>query len=181
MASHTVSTETTQPPPRTRRRWPVLAALILLVASVAVLGVLLGYSTRSAKGWQTEAERRSATLGEVTAERDALAGQLESAKSELADVTAKYTASAARIRSLADEKAQAGDRAAWLAQVASLSRQVTTRLDACVTDLQTLQGYLVNAAAYDPESLSAYATKVNAQCDKALADSSALSQLLGAP
>jgi chromosome segregation ATPase len=106
--------------------------------------------------------------------------QLDRTKKNLAGVTTQYNQATDRIRSLADEKAQVGDKAAILAETIALSRTVTQELDTCVNNLVALQGYLINYQAYDSTSLIQYATDINSSCDSARSDNAALAKQLGA-
>jgi uncharacterized protein involved in exopolysaccharide biosynthesis len=72
----------------------------------------------------------------MTRQRDDLDSQLQTTKEDLADTVRKYNKANDRIRSLANEKAQVGDQAAFLAETVALSNQVTIELDACVNDLK---------------------------------------------
>lgn len=171
---------------RQRRRNPwVATGLVAALFAVAGLSGLLYYSNESARGWKLQSDRTSAALASMTAERDATAKSLADAQSslsstrvELDSMTNKYNEATKRIRSLANEKAQEGDRAEFLAQVNQLASQVSAELDSCVSDLQELQVYLVNFMSYDPDSLAQFAAEVNRGCNQARSDNAALSDLL---
>lgn len=59
-----------------------------------------------------------------------------------------------------------------------LSQRVTTELDACVTQLQQLQVYLVDFQSYDVDSLISYARGVNEGCNLAKSDNADLAEKL---
>jgi septal ring factor EnvC (AmiA/AmiB activator) len=172
-------------PARSRRGLRVVIVLLSLALLVAAGGFV--YSARSAQSWRDTAGRTANTLKSTQQQREAIKTrlaatevQLDSTKKNLAGVTTQFNQATDRIRSLADEKAQVGDRAAILAETIALSRAVTQELDQCVTNLQSLQTYLVNSQAYDPASLIQYATSVNGSCDQARSDNATLARQLGA-
>jgi len=114
----------------------------------------------------------------MTKQRNVLNGQLGEIRTQLGDITAKHNEATERIRSLSNEKAQSGDDAAYLATLVILSQQVTSGMDACITDLQGLQKYLVDVDSYDFTALSNYSRSINSGCNQARADSDALSRKL---
>jgi len=162
----------------TKRRWlwPALSAVLALVA--AALAASLVYTNNSAEAWQTQAQQRAEALVARTAERDAKSAELKTVTTKLGTTTEKYNQAAARIRALADEKAQVGDRAAVLAEVTAQSKTVTTELDACVEQLQQLQGYLINYDLYDPDAVVSVVQQVNDGCNSAQDDNAALVELI---
>lgn len=170
---------------RPRRAWPRTLLLVFLVLALVGVSTALAYSVRSAGAWRDDANLKAADLVSVRKQRDDLSAQLKSTqttlastRTQLADTTAKFNAASDRIRSLANEKAQVGDQAALLAEAVALSQRVSTELDTCVTQLQRLQGYLVDFQSYDLEALIAYARGVNDGCDRAKSDNAALAAKL---
>lgn len=173
------------------RRWPGILAwtlVALLVAALGGLGYLYQQSNDSALSWRqlagaTSAEltttrgkldQTTATLAETKAQLDSTLSSLGDARDALAetkgnldDVAGQYNEAADRIRSLANEKAQAGDTIGFLSSVVARSGEVSARLGECVSGLQDLQTYLVDAASYDADSLMAYVQQVNTDCDDA--------------
>jgi Tfp pilus assembly protein PilO len=172
-------------PARSRRGLRVVIVLLSLALLVAAGGFV--YSARSAQSWRDTAGRTENTLKSTQQQREAVKTQLaatevqlDSTKKNLAGVTTQFNQATDRIRSLADEKAQVGDQAAYLAETIALSRTVTQELDQCVTNLQSLESYLVNSQAYDAASLMKYTTDINGFCDQARSDNAALAKQLGA-
>ena len=169
------------------RRWPYVALSVILAAALAGVSIALVSTMETGQAWRATAMQRAADLRTMAAQKDDLAAQLKtaqaglaSARSTLADTTARFNAATARIRTLADEKAHVGDQAALLAEAVLLSKQVSSELDTCISDLQQLQGYLVNFQSYDLTWLASYAGEVNRGCDRARSDNAALAQKLGA-
>ncbi len=174
-----------------RRRWPgILAwALVgLLVAALGGLGYLYQESNESALSWRQLADttateltttrgelaQTTATLADTQAQLNSTLSSLDEARDALAetkgnldDVAGQYNEAADRIRSLANEKAQAGDRIGFLSSVLVRSGEVSARLGECVSGQQDLQRYLVDAGSYDQDSLMAYVEQVNRDCDDA--------------
>lgn len=178
---YTVSSQIKRP-----KRWPLVVTVIVLFVAAAVLGTGYFYSTRSAHEWRASAVTSAANLRHMTAERDGLNSQvsdLEARTSDLQlkldDMTTEFNNSSDRIRVLSDEKAQIGDDAAFLAEILIMSQKVTFQLDTCITDLQTLQNYLVDFRSYDSDSLISYARNINDGCNQARDDSADLSDKLG--
>ncbi len=132
------------------------------------------YANNSADQWQARAsqneEARARTQGELDlsrAEADRLQTNLTKTQGSLSAVTKDYNDATARIRALANEKAQVGDTLAQVQQITALSQQVSSKLDTCINNLRTLQGYVVNLDSYDIDDVIAYATEVNRSCDEA--------------
>lgn len=187
------------PPYRSIRRWPFIVSIVALSLVAAGLGVGFAYSTYSAQEWRGAANKTSDELAKksddlvaMTKQRDdlkidaqELQNRLDGVNSQLADtqkqldgVTSDYNTATDRVRSLADEKAQVGDAAASMATLVAMSQGVTEEMDACIKDLQKLQTYLVDFSSYDPDALITYARDINEGCNKARADSEALSTKL---
>ena len=170
------------------RRWPLVLPIVVLSLLAACLGAAFIYSNNSAQSWRDSSTKATSDLtstkkdlASVTQERDTLRGvrdELTRTQSSLADVTSKYNSASDRIRSLSNEKAQIGDQAALMAGFVTMSHQVTQEMDQCISALQTLEGYLVNAKSYDSVSLGNYTQGINKGCNQARADSDALSKKL---
>jgi septal ring factor EnvC (AmiA/AmiB activator) len=169
-----------------RRRVALVRSLsvLLVLTCIALVGGLY-YVNDSAQKWQekataTEAARaatqRQLNRSEATA--DQLRADLTKAEDALASVTDQYNEASARIRSLANEKAQVGDSLAQVQQLTALSRQVSTRLDACINDLRTLQRYIVNLDQYEVYDVIAYARNVNDSCDEAQGLNASLASMI---
>lgn len=179
-------------PYRAARRWPFVVTIVVLSLMAAGLGAGFAYSTYSAQEWRSSANKTSDDLAAMTKQRDNfksdaqdLQRRLDAVNSELADtqeklagVTTDYNTATDRVRSLADEKAQVSDDAALMATLVTMSQGVTAEMDTCIGDLQKLQTYLVDFSSYDSEALITYARQINDGCNKARADSDALSKKL---
>lgn len=179
-------------PQKQPKRWPLTAFAVIVFLVAAVLAVGYTYSTHSAQEWHATAESSAKKLGVVSAERDILESEVAGLKSEVADLqkksddlqshseelTSGLDSATERIRSLADEKAQVGDLAAWQADILRLSESVTTQMDTCIADLQELQMYLVDFMSYEPDSLLKYIQDINDGCDEARQGSADLSTKL---
>lgn len=168
---------------RRPRKWPYIVAIAVLAAGALCLGAGYAYSTNSADQWRTTADKTSRSLASMTAERDGLSQKNTSLTSQLGDTNSKlnHTTSQlndanARIRSLANEKAQLGDDTAILAELVVASRNVSTQMSTCISDLQELQTYLVDYRSYNQASLLSYVRGINSQCNSARADSERLTQ-----
>ncbi|MBT2519750.1 hypothetical protein [Arthrobacter sp. ISL-28] len=187
------------PPYRAIRRWPFVVSIVALSLVAAGLGVGFAYSTHSAQEWRSAANKTSDDLAKtsgdlvaMTKQRDdlkidaqELQNRLDGVNTKLVDtqkqldgVTSDYNTATDRVRSLADEKAQVGDQAAYMETLVAMSQGVTAEMDGCIGNLQKLQTYLVDFSSYDPEALISYATQINDGCNKARADSDALSKKL---
>lgn len=164
--------------PRKRRRWPVIVSMIGLSLVAVVLGVGFAYATHSAQEWRDAAVSSDKALDEMTTQRDDARAEVDDLRGRLDKVTADFNASTERIRSLSNEKAQAGDNFAVAATLVAKSQNVTAGMDACIKDLQKLQTYLVNFDSYEPSSLLTYARQINEGCNKARTDSDNLSKEL---
>lgn len=172
-------------PRRSKSRRGLWAAIIALSLVVLAAGSGFAYSSNSARTWHDTATRTATELTTTQRQRDELKtqlastqSQLDGTKKELGDLTAKYKEATDRIRALANEKAQVGDRAAYLDETVAISNQVTMELGGCVDNLQTLQGYLVNFQSYDATELIKYATDINDACNQARADNAILAKRL---
>jgi septal ring factor EnvC (AmiA/AmiB activator) len=184
---------------RAPRRWPFIVSIVILALVAAGLGAAFAYSTYSAQEWRSTANKtsddlakKSDDLAAMTKQRDSfksdaqdLQNRLDDVNSQLAEtqnnltgVTTDYNTATERVRSLADEKAQAGDDAAYMGTLVAMSQGVTEEMDICISDLQKLQTYLVDFSSYDPDDLITYARQINDGCNKARADSDALSKKL---
>ncbi|WP_087874509.1 hypothetical protein [Arthrobacter globiformis] len=184
---------------RAPRRWPFIVSIVVLALVAAGLGAGFTYSTYSAQEWRSTAtktaddlSKTSDDLSAMTEQRDGfksdaqdlqnrlddLNSELTETQNKLAGVTTDYNTATDRVRSLADEKAQAGDDAAYMATLVAMSQGVTAEMDTCISDLQELQTYLVDLSSYDLDDVITYARQINDGCNKARADSDALSQKL---
>jgi Tfp pilus assembly protein PilV len=168
---------------RKPRKWPHIMTIVVLAVGVLGLGAAYAYSTNSAAQWRATADQTSRNLASITAERDRLSeknttltSQLSDTNGKLNDTTTQLNDANARIRSLANEKAQAGDNAAFLAGLVVDSQNVSAGMSTCIRDLQTLQTYLVNYSAYDQAALISFVRDVNSRCNSARADSDSLTQ-----
>ncbi|MGY4542828.1 chorismate mutase [Arthrobacter sp. UYNi723] len=173
------TSDLTAPSPRKPiKRWPFVVSIIALSVIAAGLAAGLAYSTNSAQEWRNSAQESDAKLVSMTTQRNDLSKQAADLRSQLGDMTAQYNTASDRIRSLSNEKAQTGDEAAYYATILVLSRSVTSGMDACIRDLQTLQTYLVKYASYDPVALGDYARQINTGCNQARSASDDLSRKL---
>lgn len=174
------SEDSRHPTSRGPQRWPYVVAIVVLAAGALGLGAGYAYSNRSADQWRSTADNTSRDLAAMVAERDDLVKENAVLSSQINDTTTQLTAANARIRSLANEKAQLGDNAAFLAELVVMSHNVSSEMSACISDLQRLQTYLVDAASYDAASLIAVVRDVNTQCNAARSDSDALTRKIQA-
>lgn len=170
-----------QPGERNPRKWPYVVTIVVMAVGLLGLGAAYAYSTNSAGQWRATADKTSRNLASMTAERDrlseqntSLTSQLSDTNGKLNDTTSKLNDASARIRSLANEKAQLGDDTAFLAELVATSQNVSTQMSTCIRDLQKLQTYLVNYAAYDQAALISFVQGVNSECNTARADSDSL-------
>lgn len=175
---------------RRPRKWPYVVAIVVLAVGVLGLGAGYAYSTNSAEQWRATADRTSQDLASMTAERDdlseknsSLTTQLSDTTSKLNDTTSQLNDANSRIRSLANEKAQIGDEAALLAvdaailaELVAASQNVSAQMSTCISNLQTLQTYLVDYRSYDQAALISFIRGINSQCDTARANSDSLTQ-----
>lgn len=180
----------TRPEPRSqgpkRRRipiWPIVAVVAIL--SCAGLGSGLAYANNSADQWHARASQNEAArartqdeLDDSRAQAEKLQTDLTKTQGSLTAVTKDYNDATARIRALANEKAQVGDTLAQVQQITALSQQVSSKLDTCINNLRTLQGYVVRLDSYDINEVIAYATAVNRSCDEAQSLNATLSDVI---
>ena len=167
------------------RKWPYIVAIVVLSVAVLGLGAAYAYSTNSAEQWRATADKTGRHLASMTAERDALSAkstalttQLNDSNSKLTDATSQLNDTNARIRSLANEKAQIGDNAAFLTEVVAASQNVSSKMSTCIADLKKLQSYLVNYTAYEQASLISFVQGVNSECNAAQSDSDSLTRTI---
>ncbi|VXC57168.1 hypothetical protein [Arthrobacter sp. 8AJ] len=173
------------PQNRRQRRWPYVLTIVVLSVAVLGFGAAYAYSTNSAEQWRATADKTTRSLTSMTAERDALSAknadlnkQLNDSNSKLNDTKNQLSDTNARIRSLANEKAQIGDNAAFLTEVVAASQNVSSKMSTCIADLKKLQSYLVNFTAYEQASLISFVQGVNSECNAAQADSDSLTRTI---
>ncbi|MFF2299792.1 hypothetical protein [Arthrobacter sp. NPDC058127] len=160
------------------RIWPFVVLAIVLALVAAVLGAGFAYSNYSAQEWRSSANKSAQDLAAMTKERDDLKTQAGDLQTKLDDVTSQYNSASDRIRSLSNEKAQAGDQAAVFATFLAMAQQVTREMDTCIRDQQIFASYLAN---YRPSEYGAAlnsARQADTDCNRARADSDALSRKL---
>lgn len=159
---------------RPERRWPYVASIVVLFLAAASLGI--GFT--SAQEWRAFANRSAEDLAAVTKQRDDLKIQtaelqtrlddtqdeLTDTQKQLDDMTTQFNTTTDRVRSVSNEKAQAGVNAALMASLSAMSQGVSQGMDACIEDLQKLQTYLVDFASYDSASLISYASAITSGC-----------------
>lgn len=117
-------------------------------------------------------------MDDSRAQAEKLQTDLTKTQGSLTAVTKDYNDATARIRALANEKAQVGDTLAQVQQITALSQQVSSKLDTCINNLRTLQGYVVRLDSYDINEVIAYATAVNRSCDEAQSLNATLSDVI---
>lgn len=173
------SQESTSEPQRPSRRWPYIVSIVILCLISAGLGAGFAYSTNSAQEWRASATRTSDDLATMTKQRDGLKAQAGDLQTKLSDMTTQFNTATDRIRSLSNEKAQAGDQAASFATLLAMSQQVTKEMDLCISDQQNFMSYLANYRASEYTSAMNSARQSDTDCNRARADSNALSKKLG--
>ncbi|MEX0869772.1 MAG: hypothetical protein WD011_08875 [Nitriliruptoraceae bacterium] len=175
----------TVPPPaydaRTRRRWPWIVTVILLVASTAVAAGIAVDQRQVAAEWRDSAEDLAGQRDDALGRVEALQTQLDEIATMLATSEGDVTRLEDRIRELADEKAQAEDTATTvqverdvLAQVSNRIASAIDALDECVDRMFALHATTVEAfnraAAGDPvdvDPLNAQAQATTTFCNDA--------------
>lgn len=172
------SNEAAPEPQRRVRWWPFVLSVVVLCLIAAGLGAGFAYSTNSAQEWRTSANRSSQDLATMTKQRDDLNVQAGDLQTKLSDMTTQFNTATDRIRSLSNEKAQVGDQAASLATLVATSQQVTKEMDLCISDQRNFTSYLANHSS-DYTSIMNSARQADTDCNRARADSSALSSKLG--
>jgi septal ring factor EnvC (AmiA/AmiB activator) len=173
------SQEAVLAPQRYSRRWPFVVSIVVLCLVAAGLGAGFAYSTNSAQEWRTSANKSAQDLAAMTTQRDGLKVQAGDLQTKLSDMTTQFNTATDRIRSLSNEKAQIGDQAASLATLVVMSQQVTKEMDLCISDQQKFMSYLANYRPSDYASAMNSARQADTDCNRARADSSALSRTLG--
>lgn len=166
---------------RRTRRWPYIAAIVVLAAGLLALGDGYAYSTNSAEQWRTTSEKTSQDLASMTADRDSLTqknttltSQLGGTTSKLNDTTTQLNTANDRIRSLANEKAQVGDSAAMLAELVATSQTVSGEMATCIHEHQSYETYLGGSRPYDQVSVQSRLQSLNSVCAVAYKDSGSL-------
>lgn len=160
------------------RIWPFIVLTVVLVLIAGGLAAGFVYSNNSAQEWRTTATKSARDLAAMTKERDDLKTQAGDLQTKLGDMTTQYNTATDRIRSLSNEKAQAGDQAALYATFLSMSQQVTREMDTCIKDQQIFSSYLANYRPSDYAAALNSARQADADCNRARADSDALSKKL---
>lgn len=167
------------------RRWPYIAALVVLAAGLLALGAGYVYSTNSAEQWRTAWDKTSRDLSAMTADRDSLAQKNKTLTSQLSDATSKLNGTTTqlntandRIRSLANEKAQIGDSAALLAELVATSQKVSGEMASCIHEHQNYETYLGGPRPYDQVSATSRLQSLNSICAVAYKDSTSLTQTI---
>lgn len=167
------------------RRWPYVAAIVVLAAGLLTLGAGYAYSTNSAEQWRTTSEKTARDLSSMTAERDSLTqkntmltSQLGDTTNKLNDTTTQLNSANDRIRSLANEKAQIGDTAAVLATLVANSQKVTNETAACIHQHQDLETFLGGQRPYDQTSWLNRSTSVDSVCTVAWKDTNSLTSAI---
>ena len=155
-----------------RRRWPLVAVVVMLVAALAgaaYLGVL-------ARAWSDRADALGATADDLGARLARAEADLEQRTGELGTATAELATAQARIIELADEKARTGDDrevqrqlVAYQERVSEAAAAVATSLRSCVSGQDTLIDYLRQPELYDPDDLARFEGEVAALCGQAAA------------
>lgn len=185
--SHLVANESAdaQPALRRPRRWPYVAAIVFLAAGLLTLGAGYAYTTNSAEQWRSISEKTSLDLASMTGERDDLAQKNKTLTSQLGDTTSKLNDTATqlnsandRIRSLANEKAQVGDRAAVLAGLIAASQKVADETAACIHQHQDLELFLSGPRPYDHALMLNLYKSVDLVCDVAWRDTNSLTSAI---
>lgn len=172
-------------PPQTavRRspRWPYVAAIVVLAAGLLALGAGYIYSINSAEQWRTMSEKMSRDLASMTADRDSLTQKNQTLSSQLGDITSKLNDTATqlnsandRIRSLANEKAQVGDKAGVLTELVATSQNVSGEMAACIHEHQNYETLLGGPRPYDQVSVVSHLQSLNSVCAAASKDSGSL-------
>ena len=161
--------------------------LVLVGAGLAVAWLLAG---RSAQAWQATAERRTAEVQTTAKERDDLRRELlesqqalASAQEDLAGTNSRLEEATAQVKALTDEKATMLDKATFMPAVLAMSTELAQSVSACVVSAQGGAPESVPAVsppdAAPPVSLVAPAVEGESACDRARADSEALTKWLG--
>lgn len=192
--SQLVANESTDAQPRLRRarRWPYVAAIVFLVAGLLTLGAGYAYTTNSAEQWRSASEKTSLDLASMTGERDELAQKNKTLTSQLGDTTSKLNDTTSklndtatqlnsandRIRSLANEKAQVGDRAAVLAGLIAASQKVADETAACIHQHQDLELFLGGPRPYDHASMLNLYKSVDLVCEVAWRETNSLTSAI---
>lgn len=160
------------------RIWPFIVLIVALVLTAAALAVGFSYSNNSAQEWRNTATKSAQDLAAMTKDRDDIQAQAADLQAKLGDMTNQYNTASDRIRSLSNEKAQAGDQAAVFATFLAMSQKVTQEMDTCIRDQQIFTSYLANYRPGDYAAALSSARQADSDCNKARADSDALSKEL---
>ncbi|WP_127570980.1 hypothetical protein [Georgenia faecalis] len=165
-----------------RRRWPLVVAVIALVLAVAA-GVYLLVLARAWSERAAQLEESAQTLGTELAQSRA---ELTDADHALTTTQDQLEAAQEQIAELADRVAQTGDDreiqrqlADYQARVSSAATAVALAMDDCVRGQQQLIGYLDDAAAYDPTELADFRTRVGEFCTAATEANDELQRQVG--
>lgn len=160
--------------------------LVLVGAGLAVAWLMAG---RSAEAWQGTAERRTAEVAATAKERDDLQRQLlesqqalASAQEDLAGTAARLEEATAQVKVLTDEKASMLDKATFMPAALAMSTELAASVSACVVSLDGGASDSLPAVSppgTEPVALVAPAIEGVSACDRARADSEALTKWLG--
>jgi septal ring factor EnvC (AmiA/AmiB activator) len=171
--------------PRAQSRRGLWAVVVVLSLALVGLGAGLANSVHSARVWQDTALRRTTELSAAQRQRDdlkaqlaSMQSQLEATRQQLTDLTDQSNGAASQPPSLAGRPVQAGDQAAYLAEMVALSDRMTQDLDICVTEVQSLSSYLLQYQGRDMTNLLDFSRRVGTDCKVAKSDNATLAQRL---
>jgi hypothetical protein len=136
---------TPQAPVATRRRWPLVVALVVSLVAAAAGGAVAWQQREVAAEWRARAITMERGRDDARGRVEALQRQLDEASATLSISESDVAQLEARIRELADEKAQAEDTATTVQVERDVFVQLSTTvagaveaLDGCVTQLFSL-------------------------------------------
>ncbi len=170
------------------RQAAYVVTIMVLGLATAGLGVSLHGSRQSQESWQAVAEQRSEQLASLHAHRDDLQRQLvdaqvalTSAEESMAATRAELDEATRQVKVLTQEKAGMLDKATFMPAALAMATELAQAVSSCVLVLEggdSGQPPTVPAAA-EPAALVAPAVQGDRPCDRARADSEALTKWLG--
>jgi cell division protein FtsB len=163
--------------PKRKRRIPPLVAWILagvLLVTTVIFGVIALQQSSSAKQWRAADQRALAQLAAAHSAITSLNSQVSSLTSHVDTLNSQLSAEA-------NAKEKALDQDTVLSQLVSAEGSVSTELNTCVEDLQTLISTVstdLGDGNYDDPSLSIESTTASTDCNQAQSDNQQLQTAL---
>jgi len=156
-----------------RRRYPLVLAWVLagvFFLSTVGLAIFSYHQTSSANQWRSADEKAVAELATAHA-------SIKSLNSQVSSLNGQVTSLNTQLAAQANAKEKALDQNTVLGQLVGAEGTVSTELNTCVTDLQTLVNTVatdLGSGYYSDPSLSAESDTASTDCTQAQSDNQTL-------